>query len=467
MHFMRQTDSLSFVSQYFNNGFHFFDPQLFNLKNIDGRAACEFPILYYLTSILYLILGKKLFLLKFIHLLISFTGLFYVFRLAYLILKDYLYAILITLFLCTSTVYNFYAFNYLPDAPALGFVFMAWYYGFQFSLKGEKSALIKAFVFFTLGSLIKVTYLINPIAFIAYFIYLQLFQKQAINALLHRKSIFKWGAINILLVASWNAYMLHYNQLYDSHSFNTSILPIWDLNNYNVMLTWDYMMNFWYTSYFAHSSFHFLLVVFVFQVIYMKKSNYNLSLISGFMFLGSLTFGLLFYAQFKDHDYYFLTIMPFLILLLINGINTFKNISSEINHHRLVKAILFLIIVAGINYSRNKLNDRYLIEMNIYSQTGMLIDENRIVIDDLNIPKDAKIILAPEPSQNGGLLYINRMGWTIPSLKEITKEKLIDLKSKGANYFVLASKDLRALEKVKTEGEVILESKDIFVLRLK
>jgi len=199
----------------------------------------------------------------------------------------------------------------------------------------------------------------------------------------------------------------------------------------------------------------------------MKKSNYNLSLISGFMFLGSLIFGLLFYAQFKDHDYYFLTIMPFLILLLINGINTFKNISSEINHHRLVKAILFLIIVAGINYSRNKLNDRYLIEMNIYSQTGMLIDENRIVIDDLNIPKDAKIILAPEPSQNGGLLYLNQMGWAIPPLKEITKEKLIDLKSKGANYFVLASKDLRALEKVKTEGEVILESKDIFVWRLK
>ena len=124
MHFMRQTDSLSFVSQYFNNGFHFFEPQLFNLKNIDGRAACEFPILYYITSLLYIIIGKKLFLLKFIHLIISFTGLFYVYRLSYLILKDYVYSILIALFLCTSTVFNFYAFNYLPDAPALGFVFV-------------------------------------------------------------------------------------------------------------------------------------------------------------------------------------------------------------------------------------------------------------------------------------------------------------------------------------------------------
>jgi len=51
IHFMRQTDSLSFVSQYFNEGFNFFNPKLFNLKNIEGRAACEFPIIYYLTAI--------------------------------------------------------------------------------------------------------------------------------------------------------------------------------------------------------------------------------------------------------------------------------------------------------------------------------------------------------------------------------------------------------------------------------
>ncbi|MDC0297458.1 glycosyltransferase family 39 protein, partial [Crocinitomicaceae bacterium] len=292
MHFMRQTDSLSFVSQYFNNGFHLFDPQLFNLKNIDGRAACEFPILYYITSLLYIIIGKKLFLLKFIYLLISFTGLFYVYRLSYLILKDQIYAIFTALFLCTSTVFNFYAFNYLPDAPALGFVFIAWYYGFQFSLKGEKSALIKAFAFFTLGSLIKVTYLINPIAFIVYFAYLQIFQKQAISKLRYKVSLLKWGAINLLLVGSWNAYMLYYNQQYDSHSFNTSALPIWELNNQNIVLTWDYMMNFWYSSYFAHSSFHFLLIIFIFQIIYLKKSNYNLSLLTAFMLIGSLSFGL-------------------------------------------------------------------------------------------------------------------------------------------------------------------------------
>ncbi len=465
MHFMRQTDSLSFVSQYFNNGFHFFDPQLFNLKNIDGRAACEFPILYYITSLLYLILGKKLFLLKFIHLLISFTGLFYVYRLSYLILKDHLYAILITLFLCTSTVFNFYAFNYLPDAPALGFIFIAWFYAFQFSQNGEKTALVKTFVFFTLGSLIKVTYLINPIAFIAYFIYLQIFQKQAVGALRYNASIYKWGAINLLLVLSWNAYMLYYNQQYDSHSFNTTALPIWELNNHNIALTWDYMMNFWYSSYFAHSSFHFLLILFIFQIIYIKKSNYNLSLLTGFMFIGTLSFGLLFYAQFKDHDYYFLTFMPLIILLLISGINTFKNVSSDINLHRLVKAILFLIIVAGINYSRNKLDDRYHLGINTYSQTGLLIDEYRESFEQLDIPKNAKIILAPEPSQNGGLFYLNRMGWTISSIEDVTKKKLVELKQKGANYLILISSDNKAFLNAKTEGKVILRNKDLSVIQ--
>ena len=465
MHFMRQTDSLSFVSQYFNNGFHFFEPQLFNLKNIDGRAACEFPILYYITSLLYLIVGKKIFLLKCIYLMISFTGLFYVYRLAHFILKDYLSAILIALFLCTSSVYNFYAFNYLPDAPALGFIFIGWFYGFQFLAHDQKSSLVKTFIFFTLSSLIKVTYLINPIAFIVYFIFLQLFQRNTASSKRNISSIYKWGAINLLLVGSWNAYMLYYNQINESYSFNTSILPIWELNTESIAQTWDYIMNYWYTSYFAHSSFHFILVIFVFQLIYLKRSNYNLSLLTGFMFMGSITFGILFYAQFKDHDYYFLTFLPFIILLVINGVNTFKNVIKEMKYQRLVQIILLMIVIAGINYSRNKLDDRYHIGMTTYSQTGLLLDEHRVLIEQLDIPKNAKIILAPEPSQNGGLFYLNRMGWTISSIEDVTRQHLIELKQKGADYLILTSLDNKAFLNSKTEGKVILKNKDLSVIQ--
>ena len=53
IHFIRQTDCLSFVANYVNNGMHFFTPQVFNLHSADGKAACEFPVLYYLTALCY------------------------------------------------------------------------------------------------------------------------------------------------------------------------------------------------------------------------------------------------------------------------------------------------------------------------------------------------------------------------------------------------------------------------------
>mgnify|MGYP001177109014 CR=1 FL=1 len=466
MHFMRQTDSLSFVSQYFNNGYDFFNPKLFNLKNIDGRAACEFPITYYFTALLYSILGPKIYLLKLLHLIVSFSGLFYVFRLAFLILQDYLYAILTALFLCTSTVYNFYAFNYLPDTPALAFIFMAWYYVFRYQTDGKRTTAAKAFVLFTLGSLIKVTYLINPIALLIYYIFMYIYKKEHLQGLKNKGLILKYGSINLMLVLSWNAYILYYNQQYDSYSFNTAALPIWDLAPNAIMHVWDFVVDFWYTSYFAHSSFHLLIILALVQLILMKKNNYNITLIVGLLFLGSICFGLLFYTQFKDHDYYFLTFMPFIILLFINGINTLKNNYQSYKFQWILKCIIAIIVVAGINYSKKKLTERYQHSMDEYSRMGLLISKHKMEIEHLEIPKDAKVILAPEPSQNGGLFYINRMGWTFSSIEEISKKKLRSLKDKGAEYLFLTKEHNDPLNTIDQEGEIILNNKDLLVFRL-
>ena len=123
IHFIRQTDSLSFVSQYYNFGYDFFNPKIFNMDSVDGRAVSEFPIIYYLTALLYSIFGVKVYLLKILNLIISYIGVYCVYKVSYYILKDYVYAFLISLFLMTSTVFNYYSFNYLPDPSALAFVF--------------------------------------------------------------------------------------------------------------------------------------------------------------------------------------------------------------------------------------------------------------------------------------------------------------------------------------------------------
>ena len=94
------------------------------------------------------------------------------------------------------------------------------------------------------------------------------------------------------------------------------------------------------------------------------------------------------------------------------------------------------------------------------------IDENRNAIDELNIPKDAKIILAPEPSQNGGLFYIDRMGWTISSIKEVSSEKIRSLKHKGAEYLILTEQNNLTINKIEHEGKIILRNNDLLVFHL-
>ena len=121
IHYMRQTDSLAFANQYYNNGFNFFNPQLFNLNSTDAKAACEFPLTYYITALFYNFTGTNFWMLRLLHLVILYTGIFFIFKLAFQIIQDYFYAVLISLFIFTSTVLNYYSFNFFPDVAALGF----------------------------------------------------------------------------------------------------------------------------------------------------------------------------------------------------------------------------------------------------------------------------------------------------------------------------------------------------------
>lgn len=104
--------------------------------------------------------------------------------------------------------------------------------------------------------------------------------------------------------------------------------------------------------------------------------------------------------------------------------------------------------------------------MDEYSRTGLLIDENKMAIDGLNIPKDAKVILAPEPSQNGGLFYLDRTWWTISSIKEVSSTKIFSLKQIGAEYLILTELNNLTINKIEHEGKIILRNNDLMIFHL-
>ncbi|MDA3954180.1 MAG: glycosyltransferase family 39 protein [Bacteroidales bacterium] len=463
---MRQTDSLSFASNYFNDGFNFFNPKLFNLKNIDGKAACEFPITYYLTALLYSVVGKHLFIQKLIHLIIAYYGAYCIFKLSNIILKDFFYAISVSLIVFTSTVFNYYSFNYLPDIPALGFVFSGWYFIYKYQINNKNRTLILSFLFFTLSGLIKVTYLINPIAIIIISLISLSFYRQD-PLVYNSKKIAISGVIGITVVILWNIYILNYNDLYNSSSFNTKALPIWNLTQEKIASVWDIITNYWYSNYFYRHTFNLFYIIFAFQIIFIKRSDKKYFLQILILLSGNIAYFILFYTQFKHHDYYFLAFFPLFILLLISGLKKLQKITKNINLHYVFKTIILVIIILGIDKSRFKLTKRFNNGIDNYSRTGLLIQANTTDINNLNIDPNAKFIVAPDLCQNGGLFFLDKKGWNLEKSDHITVENINKYKNLGANYLLLATEDPEIISIGDSLGTIILKGNNISIFDLK
>jgi len=465
LHFIRQTDSLSFVAQYYD-GSNFFSPGLYNLTAQDGKAACEFPIYYYVTAKLYSLFGEHLFILKILNFTTLYVGMIYLFKVNYLIIKDFTYAILLTFFLFTSTVFNYYSLNYLPDIPALGLLFIGAFHVVKGFKENSKKNIIYGFVFFSLATLIKATFLILPLTTLIFAGYMFIKKDKSFskNTLI---TVFAGGFVMLCLVFTWNSYMIHYNLLNHTSYFTTSARPLWGLSAADLAFTWDLILNHWYTKYFAASSFHLLYAVFLFQILLIFKANIKQTILLAVAFLGTLSFIILFFAQFRDHDYYFLTLIPFISFLLLNGILLFKSIFKSIKFEIALKIILTILIITGVNYSRMKLEGRLIYSQDDFTATSMLIEANSSEIENLKIDKNATFIVAPEIGPNGALLFLDRKGWNISDEKDITIEAIDKYKKLGADYFLLNSSSDSISKIVLEEGNLIFENGNLKIYNLK
>ena len=464
LHQWRQCDCLSIALNYYHGGMHFFSPVInWCGPNGDGKVSTsESPIIYYTVARLWKIFGYHEFIYRLLILCISFTGLFFLYRLANLLLHDALLSIMLSLFLFASPIFAFYANNFLPDLPALCFTIIAWYCFVCFIKTSWKSNLRLSAFFFMLAGLTKLS------AVIAFMPVLLLFPIEMLGwlKLNNGKKIFDsplkqfrpfFFAIVIILL--WTIHAINYNKRVGIRVFSTQMFPIWQMNSVSIHNVLKSLFSFLLPQFYSVPALIVILAIFIALVALRRKVNSFMFYITICLLLGVLGYILLWFQVLDVHDYYLINLLVFVPCVLITFLHYLKN-----NHHEFFSSIklkIFFGIFLSFNlyYTAFENRAKYPNDNSDYGvNSGHIMRQKDVdswdwfhwhynqtfrayeTIEDYNrnlgINQDDKVISIPDNSVNVSLYLMNQKGFTdyyYPTMGDLTRLK---------QYIVLGAKYL-------------------------
>jgi hypothetical protein len=479
IHNWRQCDGASIALCYYQNGMHFFRPQthmLYSDNYTTGfTSTSEIPVLYYFVAILYKVFGYHDFIFRSVNLLIFFIGLFYLFRLAYSALKDYLYAAIVTMLIFSSPLLVYYGNNFLPNTVALSFSFIGWYHFYRYHQTNETRFFLRMVLFFGIASCMKITELTGPIIVIT----LMLADRLKIIKLKlasDRQIFIKTCALSFVfaLVGGWVFYAKYYNSQHNSFQFSTYIFPFWEMRSDEILEIFRLMRVLWIKDYFYIPTLWFMLISLLTGIIFYKRGSRILLLISVFLILALISFSLLWFQALGQHDYFFIGFYTLPAVLFINFFRILKSfhISRYLN---LTVVVIFLAFVTiNVIHAQKRHAQRYHGSwMNDYDQTKDLYTI-KPWLDKNGFSKSDTIIYYPS-FYIRPLYLMNLKGWVIYNHNEITKEIEVrdsafmkKFSENGADYFITG--DLKSAAAYKPfqsyMKDLYLHYNSIYIFRL-
>ncbi len=447
-HSWRQTDSTSFMQNYYEDGLKFFSPRIHHMERGEGFVCpSEFPILYYLTASIWKIFGTHDGVLRLLNFLILIVGLFSFSRVTLQLTNDIFYALALPLLLMGSPIIAFYGFNFLPNAPAFGLALSGMACFFYFYKNQKSKYLLGSGLLFLFGGLLKVTVLVP---FIAIFI---IFLLEKINLVkLDSKKIFpkRWWTIpffvGIFLITSlWMMWVKNYNLQNDSSVFITHAKPIWSLSPQKIKSIWEWILRDGMPQYYHFTTRYLIIILSVIVLFFTrKKQSLPLYLFNLLMALGTLGIFLLLYQQFFVHDYYVIDNMVFPAVIFLTSIYFLKKYHPKISNHILTKLLIGGFVIFNLWNARHSIEERYnnafaIIFNPNYEVTYDKKMEAQAFLKNLGITKNQKVITVPDVSPNFNLNYFNLRGWSefaIPT-QPFTPDITNDLIKMGAEYLII------------------------------
>jgi hypothetical protein len=368
IHHWRQSDCASFALNYYQSGMHFFHPQTNNLTSDNDTtsytATSEIPILYYFVAILYKIFGYHDFIYRILNTLIFLCGLFFLFKTLYYLLDNFFWSSTITLFFFTSPILVYYGNNFLTDSSAFAFVLVAWYFFIQFYQSNSQRSFYLSMLFFLIAGSFKIFALISfasiSIVFIAELLGISRYRGKSKLFSKPKAQIIPFLLI-IIIIGGWAEYAHHYNYIHQSEYFSTStrMFSLWNMDSASIHNVIEHVRKIWLNQFFHVSSLYMLGGLFLLTLIFIKKSNKFLSTINLLLFFGTITYVVIFFAIFQDHDCYTINLYIFLIFIFITFISLLKNHFVRIYNSPYIKVVFFLFLIFNVAHARKEIYNRY------------------------------------------------------------------------------------------------------------
>jgi len=435
IHAWAQSDRYALSLGFLENGLDFFKPETFvynhqfpykwTVPSETTITAVDFPIHDYIPAVLMKITGTTLpIIFRLYVLLYSFIGLFFLFRLSFVLTKDYLKSVFVVLFAATSPVFVYYQGGFLPTIPSLSNAIIGVYFYYQFIKRNKNKDFGLSILFLTLAALSRTTFAISIIAVLCVeFFRLLRRETKLVSKLLP-------VGISMLIIFSYLLYNGHLREKYGSIFLN-HLLPANSIEQVKEVL--KYVYESWFFQYFTKLHYYILIAVFVVSICFfatkkfqIQKNKIYLGILSIAYIIGCSIFAFLMLRQFPAHDYYFIDTFFLPIILFFIFILSLFPVIEKIKHKIISIATLTVFSVIFIMQTIKSQEKRR--ETGFWDRTEITINNfsnSSDFLDSINIPKESKILVIDAVAPNIPFILMQRKGYAVMNTyKENIEEAL-------------------------------------------
>ena len=449
IHAWAQSDYYAISLGFKDNGFDFFHPQTFvenpqfpndfQTPKDNGITAADFPIhTYNVALLMQLFDSEEPWIFRSYTLFFSIVGMLFLFLLIKELNGSDIKALFGVSLLLLSPVYLYYRAGFLPSIPSLSFVIIAYYFYIQYLKLHHLKSFNIAILFFTIATLARTPFAIFLIATLCQE-GLTIIKKRKVNYL-----ILTSYTISFTVIIGYFLYNSHLRALYGSIFLSKPLPPSnWE----EAKLIFKTALENWKWHYLTKWHYLFIpvnLVLVLIQFFRERKISSihrQLLLQIGIATIGVVIYSFLMLKQFIAHDYYFIDTFftPFILYTVF--VLTFIQFKKFY-----INLIVFGLLVFSVNemlkytldtqVQRKETGswDKTLFVINSYSKGNK-------VLEQLNIPKDAKFLILDSEAPNIPFILLRRYGYNVHYL---TKNNIIN--KLDWNYDYIAMQDYSAQE---------------------